>query len=157
MLSFGGGSGSAKRRLLLTATGPGMSIALSSCKPFSFPQTGLALATRPGQLRELERAGAWGLQMGRPSLGAQAGGGPGLGRSEPRQGSGEAAMDGSWDICGLWIGGEQVSPLRDAHRLHFSNRREGVFPPCSQGGAAETSPESHRELDPRLPGAEGTF
>lgn len=57
MLSFGGGFGSAKRRLLLTATGPGISIALSSCKPFSFPQTCLTLATRPRQPEELQRAG----------------------------------------------------------------------------------------------------
>lgn len=57
-LSFSGGCGAAKRRLLLTATGPGISAALSSHRPFSCPQTLLTVATRPSSLRSQREPGA---------------------------------------------------------------------------------------------------
>lgn len=71
ILSFGGVFGSAKRRLLLTAIGPGISKALSSCKPFSFPQTCLTLVTKPRQTRLLRGLGprATGVASARPGVG----------------------------------------------------------------------------------------
>ena len=63
----------------MTAIGPGISTALSSCKPFSFPQTCLTLVTKPRQTRLLRglEPRATGVS---PSARAQGRGGLGPGR-----------------------------------------------------------------------------
>ena len=160
----------------MTAIGPGISTALSSCKPFSFPQTCLTLVTKPRQTRLLRglEPRATGVS---PSARARGRGrlGPGRfgrfpeGQSPGRRPPGSEACPERGNSHG-WVLGTPVDsgsgetepswrPLCCLQAVAPPGSRQQAFPPVLKGGGSETmsQAESCRELNPRLPGAARKF